>query len=122
MKSLLFTLALTITTAAFAVCEPNATAGASNDTKTVIAGSETSGYQAVKELNNSKTTVYSDQLGRPMAMESTTTVGATKSIEIVKDDVYSNARVERYCSQTIGLDNAQCVSLCTKWTNYLSRP
>lgn len=122
MKSLFFSLALTITTAAFAVCEPNKTAGDSRDVKTIISGSETSGNQARKELKNSNPKVYSDQLGRPMMLESLATVEAVKSVAINSDDIYSNSRVERYCSQTVGLDNAKCVSLCVKWTNYLSRP
>ena len=122
MKSLIFALALTITSAALAVCEPNKTAGATNDIKSIIAGTKVTGSQAESELNASEKLVHFDQLSRPMTLESTTAETAVQSLELVKDDVYSNARVERYCSRSLGLKNAICVSFCVKWTNYLSRP
>lgn len=122
MKSLIFALALTITSAALAVCEPNKTAGATNDIKSIIAGTKVTGSQAESELNAAEKSVHFDQLSRPMTLESTTAETVVQSLELVKDDVYSNARVERYCSRSLGLKNAICVSFCVKWTNYLSRP
>lgn len=122
MKSLFFALALTITSAALAICEPNKTAGGTNEIKSIIAGTQVTGSQAESELSAAKKSVSFDQLSRPMTMESTTAETAVQSTEIVKDEIYSNARLERYCSQSIGLKNAICVSLCVKWTNYLSHP
>ena len=122
MKSLFFALAFTITSAAFAVCEPNLVAGSTRETKTIIAGSKVTGSQAEKELSSSKKSVYFDQLSRPMTMESTTAASEIKSIEIEREEIYSNARIERYCSKSIGLKNDVCVSFCVKWSNYLSRP
>lgn len=122
MKSLLFTLALTMTTAAFAICAPNSTAGASIDIKTVIAGTETTGNEARQELRKSNPKVIKDELGRVMYTESARKVSDVASIEIEKHEIYSNSRIERYCSETEGQKNAKCVSFCARWTNYLSRP
>lgn len=122
MKLLLFTLALTLTTSAFAVCKPNQKAAESIDIKTIISGSETTGSEARKELKKSKPSVVRDQLGRIMFSESTKQISDVQSVEIEKDEIYSNSRIERYCSETVGQDNAKCVSFCARWTNYLSRP
>lgn len=122
MKSLFFALAFSITSAALAVCEPNKTAGSTRETQTIIAGTQVTGSQAESELSAANKSVSFDQLSRPMTMESTTAETAVQSTEIVKDEIYSNARVERYCSKSIGLKNAICVSFCVKWTNYLSHP
>ena len=121
MKSFMFTLVITLAAAAFANCEPNKIAGESSETKTIIVGSEVSGSAATKELTNSKPSTRRDLLGRTMYSESNTTGSEIQSIEITKDDVYSNARVDRYCSKSNEKNNAKCVSLCVKWTTYSSR-
>ncbi len=126
MKALLFSLVLSVAGVSYsAQCEPSF--GSTAEEYKLIAGSEVKGKGASLELQTylrshpSKSRTVTDLLGRPMFKESQIN-GEVKTIINTITDAGANSRIDRYCSESISGSDAKCVSLCVKWTNYLSRP
>lgn len=122
MKALLFVMAISLSAVTWANCAPDSAPGDSSEIRSIIPGTKSTGEAAKHELSRLKTTTVKDAFGRGMYQENNRTIRAVQTNIIEKDCTATNARIDRYCSESAAGNDAACVSSCVKWTVYYCRP
>ena len=74
-------------------------------------------FRSLVSVNPDQVKMVKDQFGRVVLTEVQVTVGEVKSIDDSVHGIYSNSRVERYCSQAQN-NVVECATFCVRWTNY----